>query len=75
MQPTIYKHDMHGPCSFLSFAACKPPCESAPSQVLDNLGYASYETVVFQCGTVIVSELLLLAATWYATRWVGRRSL
>lgn len=43
-------------------------CIKIGLQVLSNKDYASQETILFQRSTVIASELLLLAAAWYATR-------
>lgn len=42
--------------------------------MVGNLDYASYGTIAFQRGSVIASEALLLAATWYATRCGSSRS-
>ncbi|RMZ52990.1 hypothetical protein APUTEX25_001109, partial [Auxenochlorella protothecoides] len=39
-----------------------------------RLNYASHATVAFQRGSVIVSEVALLAAAWWACRSLGRRA-
>lgn len=37
-------------------------------QNIDNLEYASSETILFQRLSVILSESVLVCATWFATR-------